>query len=54
MVYCTEMYSDSCQTSKMELFAKLTNNWNVLTFFSKNSNLKTFGKVVNTPQPSKK
>ena len=35
MVYWVEAYSDSCQTSEMELFAKLVNNWKLLTFSQK-------------------
>ena len=34
-----EAYSESCQTRKMELFAKLVNGWKLLTIFAKSSNL---------------
>ena len=33
----SEAYSETCQTSKMELFAKRVNGWLPLTFFAKNS-----------------
>ena len=39
MVYWAEEHSDSCQASKMELFAKLVKNWKLSTFFAKNSTL---------------
>lgn len=35
MVYRTGAYSDSCQTYKKKLFAKLFNNWKLLTCFPK-------------------
>ena len=35
LVYCTEAYSESCQTSKMERFAKIVNSFKPLTIFAK-------------------
>ena len=35
-----EVYSDSCQTSKIELFGKLVNEWKLLTFFLKTLHLR--------------
>ena len=32
---CPEVYSEPCQTSKMEYFAKVVKGWNPLTTFSK-------------------
>ena len=36
MVYWTEAYSEAFQTSKMELFAKIVNEWKLLVVFKKN------------------
>ena len=46
MVHWAEKYSDSCQTSKMELSAKLVHKWELLTFYSKKLDLRL---VLNTP-----
>ena len=35
MVYWADAYTDSCQTSEIELFVKIVSNWKLLTFFSK-------------------
>ena len=35
----TETYSESCQTSKMELLAKMVDGFQQLTFFEKSSTL---------------
>ena len=32
-----EAYSEHCQTSKMELFAKIVNSWKPLSIFAKSS-----------------
>ena len=32
-----EAYSDPCQTSKIERFAKIVNDWKPLTIFAKHS-----------------
>ena len=37
MVYWPEAYSEPCQTSKIELFAKIVNEWKLLTIFKKSS-----------------
>ena len=37
MVYWTEAYSEPCQTSKMDLFAKIFDEWKQLTIFEKSS-----------------
>ena len=34
-----EANSESCQTSKMDLFAKIIKSWNLFTIFAKTSNL---------------
>ena len=34
---CTEGYSEPCRSSKMELFARIVNGFQPLTFFAKNS-----------------
>lgn len=36
-IYWTQVYSDTCQTSEMHLFAKPVNNWKLLSLISKNS-----------------
>ena len=33
----TEVYSELCQTYKMELFAKIVNGFQLLTIFAKNA-----------------
>ena len=35
MVYWREAYSEPCQTSKIVLFAKIVNEWKLLTIFEK-------------------
>ena len=37
--YIKEVYSEPCQTSKMELFAKRLDDWKPLTVFAKSSTL---------------
>ena len=51
MVHWAEKYSDSCQTYKMELSAKLVHKWELLTFYSKKLDLRM---VLNTPHLNKK
>ena len=37
IVYWTEVYSELCHTSKMDLFAKIVNDWTSLAIFTKSS-----------------
>ena len=43
-----EVYSEPCQHFKMELFAKIVNNWKLLTFFTKAS-FEMLDRALNTP-----
>ena len=45
----SEAYSETCQTSKMELFAKRVNGWLPLTFFAKKIPSQIPGGILNTP-----
>ena len=45
----TETYSESCQTSKMELLAKMVDGFQQLTFFEKSS---TFNVGQGSEDPS--
>ena len=43
-----EVYSEPCQKFKMELWAKIVNDWKSLTIFTKASS-EMLGKALNTP-----
>ena len=50
IIMTREMYSEPCQTSKMELFAKIVNDFITFNYFCKNLFLsKMFVWSLNTP-----
>ena len=52
MVYWADAYTDSCQTSEIELFLKIVSKLKILTFFSKKKKKKKKNSILDVWQGS--